>query len=218
MRKGIPFIAFIDLTKAFDPVIRKGLSNLLQTIGSPHKLQRMTAFSKKEPSSAKAQHQTPSQSRAKWSRAVYLLPHFSASFSPPSAVLRLQPLSRWCIPSQQKWRKPLQPCTPPSKDQVSESTDKRDAICKRRRPYRTYWGCFKAIHQLLRSRLLGIWSHHQFQEEQNPWPRRQQLEVVEDFTYLGSTISSNLSLHSDLNKRIGKPVTALCLAHLGERV
>ena len=52
---------------------------------------------------------------------------------------------------------------------------------------------------------------------EHPWPRRQQLEVVEDFTYLGSTISSNLSLHSELNKRIGKSVAALCLAHLGKR-
>ena len=42
--------------------------------------------------------------------------------------------------------------------------------------------------------------------------------MVEDFTYLGSTISSNLSLHSELNKRIGKPVAAPCLAHLGKRV
>ena len=57
----------------------------------------------------------------------------------------------------------------------------------------------------------------QSQEDQHPWPRRQQLEVVEDFTYLGSTISNNLSLHSELNKRIGKPVAALCLAHLGKR-
>ena len=57
----------------------------------------------------------------------------------------------------------------------------------------------------------------QSQEDQHPWPRRQQLEVVEDFTYLGSTISSNLSLHSELNKRIGKPVAALCLSHLRKR-
>ena len=34
------------------------------------------------------------------------------------------------------------------------------------------------------------------------------LEVVEDFTYLGSTISSNLSLDTELNKRIGKAAAA----------
>ncbi len=31
-----------------------------------------------------------------------------------------------------------------------------------------------------------------------------ELEVVEEFTYLGSTLTSNLSLHSEINKRIGK--------------
>lgn len=114
---------FVDLTKVFDPVIRKGLFNLLQKIWCTHKLQGMTAFSMKEPSSTKAQPQTRSQSRAEWNRAVYFLPRFSASFSPPSTVLRLHPLSRLCVPSHQKWRKLLQPCTPPSKDQGSESTD-----------------------------------------------------------------------------------------------
>ncbi|XP_037784721.1 uncharacterized protein LOC119580695 [Penaeus monodon] len=39
------------------------------------------------------------------------------------------------------------------------------------------------------------------------------LEVVQDFTYLGSTISSNLSLDAELDKRIGKAATATaCLA------
>ena len=42
------------------------------------------------------------------------------------------------------------------------------------------------------------------------------LEVVEDFTYLGSTISSNLSLDAKLNTWIGKAVTAM--AHLAKRV
>ena len=35
------------------------------------------------------------------------------------------------------------------------------------------------------------------------------LEVVEDFTYLGSTISSNLSLEAEINKRIGKAASAM---------
>ena len=42
------------------------------------------------------------------------------------------------------------------------------------------------------------------------------LGVVEDFTNLGSTISSNLSLDTELNKRIGK--AAATLAPLGRRV
>ena len=35
------------------------------------------------------------------------------------------------------------------------------------------------------------------------------LKVVEDFTYLGSTISNNLSLDTELNTRIGKAATAM---------
>ncbi|XP_068756587.1 uncharacterized protein [Montipora capricornis] len=42
------------------------------------------------------------------------------------------------------------------------------------------------------------------------------LEVVDKFTYLGSTISSNLSLDAELNTRIGKAATAL--ARLTKRV
>ena len=36
-----------------------------------------------------------------------------------------------------------------------------------------------------------------------------QLEVVHEFTYLGSTITDNLSLDAELNKRIGKAATTL---------
>ncbi|XP_062614292.1 uncharacterized protein LOC134276017 [Saccostrea cucullata] len=42
------------------------------------------------------------------------------------------------------------------------------------------------------------------------------LEVVDSFIYLGSTISSNLSLDTELNKRIGK--AASVMARLGKRV
>ena len=43
-----------------------------------------------------------------------------------------------------------------------------------------------------------------------------ELEVVKDFTYLGSTISSNLSLEAELSKRIGKASTTM--ARLSNRV
>ena len=42
------------------------------------------------------------------------------------------------------------------------------------------------------------------------------LEVVDKFTYLGSTISSNLSLDAELDTRIGKAMTAM--ARLAKRV
>ena len=42
------------------------------------------------------------------------------------------------------------------------------------------------------------------------------LDVVEQFTYLGSIISDNLSLHTEIDKRIWKAATTL--AHLTSRV
>ena len=52
----------------------------------------------------------------------------SATAQPlPTAVLRFHPVRMWFVPSHQKRLKPLQPCTPPSEDQGSESTDKVDA-------------------------------------------------------------------------------------------
>ena len=44
----------------------------------------------------------------------------------------------------------------------------------------------------------------------------QELEVVNQFTYQGSTITSNLSLDTELDKRIGKSATTL--ARLTTRV
>ena len=42
------------------------------------------------------------------------------------------------------------------------------------------------------------------------------LEVVHEFVYLGSTITDNLSLDNELNKRIGK--AAMTLSRLTKRV
>ena len=79
------YIAFIDLTKAFNLVIRKGLFILLQTMGCPHQApqgwSRLSVKTCKEPSSTSAQPQTPFLSRAEWNRAVYSLPLPSACFS-----------------------------------------------------------------------------------------------------------------------------------------
>ena len=43
-----------------------------------------------------------------------------------------------------------------------------------------------------------------------------ELDVVEQFTYLGSTITDNVSLDTEIDKRIGKAATTL--AHLTSRV
>ena len=45
---------------------------------------------------------------------------------------------------------------------------------------------------------------------------KHKLEVVHEFVYLGSTITGNLSIDSELNKRIGK--AAMTLSRLTDRV
>ena len=67
--------------------------------------------------------------------------------------------------------------------------------------------------------LQRVWSHNKSQEDQHLRTRRQQcrtlqiydytLEVVEELVYFGSTISSNLSLDTELDKRIGKAAIAM---------
>ena len=61
-----------------------------------------------------------------------------------------------------------------------------------------------------------VWSHHQLQEydskcQQNPSISigDYTLKVVQDFTYLVSTILNNLSLDTVLNTRTGKAATAM---------
>ena len=79
------YIAFIDLTKAFNLVIRKGLFTLLQTMGCPpSKLLRMiTSFvgSTSDPLSNQELSETGLCTRFHTLRHVFL----------PTAVLRLQP-------------------------------------------------------------------------------------------------------------------------------
>ena len=71
----------------------------------------------------------------------------------PTALLRFYPVRRWYVPSHQKRWKPLQPCTPPSEDQGSESTDKVDAVYRRRCPNRIDREYVTATHALLRTGL-----------------------------------------------------------------
>ena len=79
------YIAFMDLTKAFNLVIRKGLFTLPQTMGCPPKLLRMiTSFvgSTSDPLLNQELSETALCTRFHTLRHVFL----------PTAVLRLQPV------------------------------------------------------------------------------------------------------------------------------
>ena len=102
------YIAFIDLTKAFNLVIRKGLFTLLQTMGCPlpPKLLRMIT------SCVGINLRPPSQSRAECNRAVYSLPHSSSCFSSYCCLTPSARKNKWCVTSHHKRWKPF---TSPSK-------------------------------------------------------------------------------------------------------
>ena len=72
-----------------------------------------------------------------------------------------------------------------------------------------------------------FWTHHQPKKNKRPSTRSHitsyhhqrlptELEVVNEFTYLGSTISNNLSLDKEIDRQIGK--AASTLARLRTRV
>ena len=92
-------------------------------------------------------------------------------------------------------------------------------FCRWRSSESSQWGCFATSHERLCSCLQRAWSHNKSQEDQHLSTRRLQcpsvqiddytLEVVQEFVYLGSTISSNLFLDTELDKRIGKAATAM---------
>lgn len=74
-------------------------------------------------------------------------------------------------------------------------------------------------HQPLCRHMKRVWPQHQSKKDEHHGPRHQYdpnnsigyytLEMVEDLTYLGSTIFSNLSLDAKLKTRIGKAAAAM---------
>ena len=112
-------IAFIDLTKAFDLVSKKGLFTHLQRIGcpSPKLLRMITSFHEDMQGTVQYDGSTsyPFSIKSGVKQGCVLAPTLFGIFFLPTAVLRLSQ-SRWCVPSHQKRRTLLQPCRSLSKD------------------------------------------------------------------------------------------------------
>ena len=78
VRKQPLYLAFIDLTKAFDMVSRTGLFKLLEKIGYPPKLLSLTAsfhVNMHGTNSFDGEISEPFKTDSGESRAVYWLPH-----------------------------------------------------------------------------------------------------------------------------------------------
>ena len=64
-----------------------------------------------------------------------------------------------------------------------------------------------------------MWTHHQSQEDEVLGQDTEtpplitideyELDAVHQFTYIGSTVTDNLSLDTEINQRIGKAATTL---------
>ncbi len=144
----------------------------------------------------------------------------------PAAAPCLQSVRRWCLhPHQERWQ-PFQPCTSARKtkvrrvliremlfaDDAALTAHTKDALQRLISSFTRASDEFGLTISLKKSNVMGqdvsstpciSFGHHT-------------LETEEDFTYLGSTISSNLSLDNELNTRIGK--ASIAMARLTKRV
>ena len=138
----------------------------------------------------------------------------------PTAVLRLQPVRRCMYLHTRGDGNLFSRARLRAKIKVRKVLiTKGDAVCGRRCPNSTHRGCstvtcseFGLTVSLKKINVLG----QDFSSIPSISIGDYTLEVVGDFSYLGPTISSNLSLDTELNKRIGKAAAAL--ARLEKRV
>lgn len=215
--------------KAFDLVSRKGLFTLLPRIGClPKNLRIRLEKACRAPSNRMAHPQTHFQLRVEWRRDVYLSQHSSASSSPYccpmlSASQRMVYTSTWeaieVSLTLHGYGRRLR-CSRYS----TRSCFLQMKLLSLPTPQKPSRDSSTALHMVQ-----WLWPNNQSQEDQHQWPRWQyhskhhhwwlQLEVVEEFTYLSSTVSSNLFLDIKLNKRICKAAAAAAaMARLAKRV
>ena len=215
------FIVFVDLTKAFDLVSRKGLFHLLEKIGCPQKLLKVVMSFHEDmkgsvlfdgSSSAVFPIKTGVKQGCVLAPTLFgiffslLLSHaFSKSedgvFFHTRSDGRLFKLSR------------LRAKTKASQFLLREMLFADDAALSSHTQgmqgldNSLVHSCreFGLIISLKKTNVMG----QDVSEAPSISIGDYTLDVVEDFTYLGSTISSNLSLEAEINKRIGKATSAM---------
>ena len=223
------YIAFIDLTKAFDLVSRSGLFTLLHRIGCPPKLLRMiTSFHEEMKGTVQYDGSSsdpfPIKSGVKQGCVLAptlfgilfsLLLRYAFSESEEGIYLHTRSdgslfnLAR--LRAKTKVRKVLvremlfaddAAITAHTETALQELINRFAHACSQ----------FGLTISIKKTNILG--------QDVSSAPSISigdcTLDVVEDFTYLGSNISSNLSLDTELNMRIGKASTAM--ARLTKRV
>jgi len=223
------YIAFIDLTKAFDLVSRNGLFTLLQKIGCPPKLLRMiTSFHEDMQGTVQydGSSSDPFPIKSGVKQGCVLAPTLfgiffslllSYAFSQSEdgvyihtrsdgSLFKLARLRAKTKVRQVLIREML------FADDAALTAHSEEALQRLINCFAHACREFGLTISLKKTNILG--------QDVSSTPSitigDYTLEVVEDFTYLGSTIASNLSLDAELNKRIGKAATAT--ARLAKRV
>ncbi len=223
------YIAFIDLTKAFDLVSRKGLFTLLHRIGCPPKLLKMvTSFHDKMKGTVQYgglySEAFPIRSGVKQGCVLAptlfgiffsLLLRHAFSQSEDGVFIRTRSdgnlfnLAR--LRAKTKVRRVLIR-EMLFADDAALTAHTEDALQRLISSFARACDEFGLTISLKKSNVMG--------QDVSSTPcisiGHHTLETVEDFIYLGSTISSNLSLDNELNTRIGK--ASIAMARLTKRV
>ena len=220
------YIMFIDFTKAFDLVSRKGIFTLPQSIGCPPKLQRMiTSFHEGMQGTVQYDDSSsdPFPIRNGVKQGCILAPTLFGIFS---SLLLSYTFSQsedsiyLCTRSDGSLFSPthLHAKTKVWRELIRELlfADNAALTAHTAEALQLLISCFTCAGRefglticLKMTNIMG----QDLNSIQSISISHYILEVVEDFTYLGSIISSNLSLNAKLNTQIGKTATAVaCLA------
>ena len=214
------YITFIDLTKAFDLVSRAGLFTLLQRIGCPPKLLRMiTSFHEDMKGTVQYDGSSsdpfPILAPTLFGNLFSLLLRYAFSQSEEDVYLHTRSdgslfnLAR--LRAKTKGRKVL------IRELLFADDDALTAHTEA--ALQELISCFaQACTEF--GLMISIKKTNILAQDVSSVPSISigdcTLVAVEDFTYLGSTISGSLSLDSELNSRIGKASAAM--ARLSKRV
>ncbi|GFR85917.1 hypothetical protein ElyMa_002453100 [Elysia marginata] len=215
------YLVFIDFTKAFGFVNRTGLSMLMPITGFSLKLLRMTRsfhdgmMGTVQYDDSSSDQPFPNQERceARMRPSTYAIQHLFL----PTPALRLPRMSRWHVLRHQTRWQPFQPIASQGKDKGASSAHQRDAaLATHSEEALQRLTSFLATHseeslqQLIScftdacrefSLTISLKKTNIIGQHVDTTPTifidEQILDVANKFTYLGSTISNNLSLDAD---------------------
>ena len=211
------YLAFIDLTKAFNLVSRKGLFQLLEKIGCSPKLRSLVVSFHGDMKGTVMYDRScsdPFPVKSGVKQGIFLASSFHSFCLTPSghhltAYIYTHELMANCSAShafaqRQKCRKSS--CYLPMTHPLQPT---------QKRPYRDFSQSCKDFGLTISIKKTNV-SAQDVSQAPSIKIDDHTLDVVEEFTHLGSTISMNLCLDTEINKRIGK--ASATMAKLTQRV